>query len=257
MMSKIRVVILAGEGESTLLIYNGIKDDFLIEKVVIEKPKIKLKLLKNRVKNLGLTRVVGQLFFMIYNLLWMKPLSKKRIKEIKDYKKISDKKINETNILEVSTINSKRLINILQHINPDVVVVNGTQIIKKQVIDSVGAKFINIHVGITPKYRGVHGGYWALVNNDRENCGVTVHLIDEGIDTGGVLYQDVINPIESDNFNTYPYLQMERAIPLMKKAIIDVASHSYKLQNSTLLSKLWSHPTILEYLKNKSIHGIK
>jgi methionyl-tRNA formyltransferase len=41
---------------------------------------------------------------------------------------------------------------------------------------SINSKFVNIHVGITPKYRGVHGTYWALVNNDVENSGVTVHL---------------------------------------------------------------------------------
>ena len=42
-----------------------------------------------------------------------------------------------------------------------------------------------MHAGITPQYRGVHGGYWAVVNNDPEHCGVTIHFVDKGIDTGG------------------------------------------------------------------------
>jgi folate-dependent phosphoribosylglycinamide formyltransferase PurN len=72
----------------------------------------------------------------------------------------------------------------LKAINPDLVIVNGTRIISKKVLSSINSKFVNIHVGITPKYRGVHGTYWALVNNDVENSGVTVHFVDEGIDTG-------------------------------------------------------------------------
>ena len=34
-------------------------------------------------------------------------------------------------------------------------------------LQSVEAIFVNTHVGITPKYRGVHGGYWSLVKNDK------------------------------------------------------------------------------------------
>jgi folate-dependent phosphoribosylglycinamide formyltransferase PurN len=67
----------------------------------------------------------------------------------------------------------------LKAINPDLVIVNGTRIISKKVLSSINSKFVNIHVGITPKYRGVHGTYWALVNNDVENSGVTVHFVDE------------------------------------------------------------------------------
>ena len=45
-MSCIRVVILAGKGESTRLMFNGIKDSFSVEKVIIEEPVSKKELLK-------------------------------------------------------------------------------------------------------------------------------------------------------------------------------------------------------------------
>jgi hypothetical protein len=44
------------------------------------------------------------------------------------------------------------------------------------------ALFINTHTGITLQYR-VHGAYWVLVSNDKENCGVIVDKLDQGIDT--------------------------------------------------------------------------
>jgi len=248
--------MLAGEGESTALMFNGIKDSFFIEKIIIESPVSKKQLLKRRVKKLGLMKVIGQIIFMVYNI-WLKKKSQKRIIEIKYNENLNDKKIDEKITLKVDSVNSEETIKLLKKYQPDVVVVNGTRIIKKEVIEAVDAPFVNTHVGITPKYRGVHGGYWALAENDIEHCGVTIHLIDTGIDTGGVLYQKVISVTDKDTFNTYPYLQMAAAIPLMKKAINDIANKTYKIQNVDLPSRLWSHPTILEYLKHWILHGVK
>jgi methionyl-tRNA formyltransferase len=53
------------------------------------------------------------------------------------------------------------------------------------------ALFINTHTGIH-KYSGVHGAYWALVSNDKENCGVIVDKLDQGIDTGEIITQCTI-----------------------------------------------------------------
>ena len=74
------------------------------------------------------------------------------------------------------------------------------------------------YLRINTKYRGGHGGYWAIVNDDRNNCGVTAHLVDRGINSGGILYQQTISPILEDNFITYLYLQIGEGITLMRKA---------------------------------------
>ena len=256
-MNKIRVVLLAGDGESTKLMFNGIKAEFFVQRVIIENSKSKVQLIRRRIVTLGVFKVVGQVFFMIYNLLWLQKQSKKRIIEIKQDKKLFDKKIDNDLILKVDTINCKEVADILQKINPDVVVVNGTRIISDKILNSIGVEFINTHVGITPNYRGVHGGYWALTECDKENCGVTIHLVDSGVDTGGILYQETIDISKSDTFNTYPYLQISLAIPLMKRAIKNVASQSYKIQVNNAPSKLWTHPTILEYFKYRYLHGVK
>ena len=256
-MSKIKILMLAGKGESSTLMFNGIKDSFLIEKIIFEERVSKKELLKRRMKKLGLATVFGQVFFMIFNNFWLKTTSKARIDQIKQQENLNEQRIDEALVSEVDSINSDETIRLLKEYQPDVVVVNGTRIIKKEVLDSIAAPFVNTHVGITPKYRGVHGGYWALTENDHEHCGVTVHLIDTGIDTGGILYQGTINVTDRDTFKTYPYLQMAVAIPLMKKAINDLAKKTYRTLDVDLPSKLWSHPTLLEYLKHRVLHGVK
>lgn len=256
-MSDIRVLMLAGQGESTRLMFNGIKNSFSIVQVILEAPVSKKQLLFSRLKRLGLATVIGQILFMIYNSIFLKNKSLKRINEIKYDKSLNDENIDEAIISRVDSINSDETKTILKEYRPDVVVVNGTRIIKKEIIEVLDVPFVNTHVGITPKYRGVHGGYWALTENDIEHCGVTVHLIDTGIDTGDILFQDVIEITDNDDFNTYPYLQMAAAIPLMKKAIHDIADKTYKTQKVELPSKLWSHPTIMKYLKHRIRNGVK
>jgi methionyl-tRNA formyltransferase len=52
-------------------------------------------------------------------------------------------------------------------------------------------KFLNIHYALLPKYRGMHPLQWALING--ETCiGFTLHVVDEGVDTGPIIFQDSI-----------------------------------------------------------------
>ena len=53
---------------------------------------------------------------------------------------------------------------------------------------------INIHSSLLPAYRGVHPVSWALINGEKET-GVTIHRIDPGVDTGGIVGARAI-PIE-------------------------------------------------------------
>jgi folate-dependent phosphoribosylglycinamide formyltransferase PurN len=140
-------------------------------------------LLKKNKKGLAFFTVVGQILFqiLISNLLIC---YQKTTKEIINENLLDLTEIPKDKIKFVTSVNSETTIALLKAINPDLVIVNGTRIISKKVLSSINSKFVNIHVGITPKYRGVHGTYWALVNNDVENSGVTVHFVDEGIDTG-------------------------------------------------------------------------
>lgn len=255
-MKKATVVILAAECDSTTFMYNALEKDFTINKVIIEESISKKSLILRRIKKLGLLKVSGQIIFMIYNVL-LKRMSKRRINQIKQNEGLCDDAIDETLIVRVASINSNQTIDILRNVDADVIVVNGTRIITNNVLECVEAPFINTHSGITPKYRGVHGGYWALASNDKENCGVTVHLVDKGIDTGAVLYQGLINITDDDNFNSYPYLQIAVAIPLMKNAISNVSNDLIQVKHVHLPSILWSHPTIFQYLLYRSTKGVK
>jgi len=74
--------------------------------------------------------------------------------------------------------------------------------------------FINFHYGLLPKCRGPHPILWHLLNNDAE-CGVTVHKVDEGIDTGPVIMQEKLTIEPGD---TYGILQGKLAFLAARQA---------------------------------------
>lgn len=256
MTKNLSVVMLVGKGTSSNIMYHALKDDFNIEKVVVENAVSKKRLLLSRVKQLGYMKVLGQVLFIVFSKLFSK-FSKKRIEAIKKFYHLNDSSIDEKKVVYVESINDEKVIILLQDINPDAVVVNGSRIISEKILASIEKPFINTHVGITPKYRGVHGGYWALANGDIEHCGVTVHLVDSGIDTGGIIFQDTIDVADEDSFTTYPLLQIAKAIPLMKQALQNVHEGTLKLKNVNLPSILWYHPTLYVYLVNYFRKGVK
>jgi folate-dependent phosphoribosylglycinamide formyltransferase PurN len=106
--------------------------------------------------------------------------------------KLNDQEVSGPDVRFVDSVNSKETATFIEEFKPDIVIVNGTRIISKNILSRISCPIINMHAGITPAYRGVHGAYWALYNNDVANCGVTVHRVDAGIDTGGIISQAII-----------------------------------------------------------------
>jgi folate-dependent phosphoribosylglycinamide formyltransferase PurN len=246
-MKSLRVVMLCGDAESSRIVFNGISSSVEIVKVIVEGSPSASSMIRWRVKRLGILPVFGQLVFIVVNrvlLLTQKP----RLNYLRAQFQLDGRPMEGGVVKKVRSINDQEVIDFLIAAQPDAVVVNGTRIIRPSVLSAVNCPFINIHVGITPKYRGVHGGYWAMANSDSENCGVTVHLVDKGVDTGGVLYQARVCPSKDDAFNTYPMLQLAAAIPLMKKALEDVEAGSLKVKEGVGPSRQWFHPTICQYI---------
>jgi len=244
-----KIVLLCTECYSTTALYHFISRDHPVEAIITEEPLRGLALAKRRFKRLGFFRVCGQIAFSLLVVPLLQLFSKKRVKEIQRSYSFEEKPLPAEKITHFGTVNDEDCIALLEKTDPAIVLVNGTRIISKKVLERCKAVFINMHAGITPQYRGVHGGYWAVVSNDPENCGVTIHLVDKGIDTGGILYQQKIPVTRKDNFTTYGYLQLGEGLPLIKKAVEDVFSNRLAPQQPAALpSKLWYHPTIGQYL---------
>jgi folate-dependent phosphoribosylglycinamide formyltransferase PurN len=256
-MTNQKIVLLAGKGITTNILYKALIKDFVIDTIILEESISKKVFLKKRIKHLGFWEVTGQVLFQISIAKMLHFFSAKRKNEILKEFNLEDKPLPHGKIVPVKSVNDDECIAALQKINPAIVVIIGTRIISKEVLDCTAAKFVNIHAGITPRYRNVHGAYWALVNNDRENCGITVHLVDPGIDTGSIIYQSKISISSKDNFITYPFLQLAEGIVYLKKALHDILEENLVLKKGTVDSKIWHHPTFRKYLYHRIVHNKK
>lgn len=252
-----RIVLLAGKWDTTPFVYHFLQQHFHVHKAVIEEGVPRKEFLRKRLKKLGLFTVAGQVLFQLVIIKPLGKFSQKRVSRIKKEYNLDGSSIPKQQVIEVSSVNAQECLEQLKTLQPDLVIVHGTRIISKKILQSINSTFINIHAGITPRYRGSHGAYWALANNDKENCGVTVHLVDAGIDTGNVLAQSIIPYTKQDNFVTYPYLQLAEGLKLLKEVIEKLEKKERPVMKTDLDSALWHHPTLWSYLWKWITKGVK
>jgi len=86
------------------------------------------------------------------------------------------------------------------------------QILKDKIIHFPRLGFINCHAGALPFYRGRNPLNWVLINGE-ERFGITVHYVDQGIDTGDIITQKTYGIKDSDDYST-----------LLNKAIYECAN---------------------------------
>lgn len=250
-----KVVLLTTDSESGRITIRYLAARFQDFAVVLEEPESRAVFLRRRLNRLGVVKVAGQIAFTIFQRIQQR-WSRRRIDKIVAHFDGKPAQSEGLAVHRVNSVNTPECIAILKRLEPGVVLVMGTRIIAPSVLRAVAVPFINYHAGITPKYRGVHGGYWALASADGENFGATVHLVDDGIDSGGILYQARGRPAEADNFSTYPYRQLSIGLPILAQAANDALVGQFVLRAVDLPSRLWSHPTLWGYLGNGLRRGV-
>lgn len=69
----------------------------------------------------------------------------------------------------------------------DMVAVFGTNLIRRPLLSQWSGRIVNLHLGLSPYYRGTATNFYPLLNEEPEFVGATIHLLDEGIDSGPIL----------------------------------------------------------------------
>lgn len=255
-MAHETVLLIGREGESTSILHNALASRFTV-RVAYEEPPSRWRLIRSRIRRMGLAPVLGQIAFQVCIAVPLGVLSAARRKEILAGSGVSSVKPPASSVSWIHSVNGKDCLELVRMISPDLIVINGTRILSRDTLSALSMPVLNTHVGITPGYRGVHGAYWALANNDPEHCGVTVHLVDAGIDTGTILHQALIHPTAKDNITTYPTMQMTVGSQLLCQAVAEVLEGRHKELPAPSGNARWNHPTLLEYVRNLIRTGVR
>lgn len=87
-------------------------------------------------------------------------------------------------------VNSQKIRSLIANdLKPDLILAYGCSIIKEPLLSSFQRRFLNLHLGLSPYYRGAGTNFWPLVNNEPEYVGATFMHLDSGIDTGEIVHQ--------------------------------------------------------------------
>lgn len=251
-------MLLAGPGDSTDIVANYLAARVPDLVVVIENPPSRLHMARRRARRVGWLSAVGQVLFVAL----LQPVLRRRgaRRRAVILAAASVDQAHRPPQHRVPSVNDEEVVALLISLRPALVVVNGTRIIAARVLNSARCPVVNLHAGITPRYRGVHGGYWALAEHHPEWVGTTVHLVDPGIDTGGILAQSVFDVSGEDTFSTYPYLHLVHGLPLLGAQVDKViagAALEPTLVSVAPGSGLYYHPTLWGYLRRRWRQGVR
>lgn len=82
----------------------------------------------------------------------------------------------------------KYIYDLIKEFNPDAMFVFGASIIKDPLLSLIPkGRFINLHLGLSPYYRGSGTNFWPFINQELEYVGASILHIDSGVDTGDII----------------------------------------------------------------------
>ncbi|RYD84870.1 MAG: hypothetical protein EOP54_31855 [Sphingobacteriales bacterium] len=123
--------------------------------------------------------------------------------------------------LETTSINSDAVKNFIRECNADLVIVSGTSMIKKNILDIPLQKgMLNLHTGLSPYIKGAPNcTNWCIATDQLHYIGNTIMWIDAGIDSGDLLLTDTVPFTGDENLPEIQFKVMQAAHELYLGAI--------------------------------------
>jgi len=125
--------------------------------------------------------------------------------------------------LPVGGINAPESTPWVERRQPDVVVLFGTSIVKPPLLDRWAGRLVNVHLGLSPYYRGSGTNFWPLAERRPECVGATIHLAVAQVDAGAILAQVRPDPAPTDRaheLGTKTIMEAFRVLPCALAAYV-------------------------------------
>ena len=130
-------------------------------------------------------------------------------------------KINKnTKLYEIESgkINTDSVKEIISNSDVNIIAVYGTSLLNSNILN-INKTFINIHLGLSPYYKGMACTFWPFYNMEPEYTGVTVHLLNLKIDDGPIIHQDLVDFDFGDDVHDGSLKVIKNGIRLQEQSI--------------------------------------
>lgn len=182
--------------------------------------------------------IFGYKFFLYYSFKFaVRRLTGKTIKNVFKLKNIEI-------INLIHSINHRDSLSIIKSYKPDVIVsIAANQIFKKDLLSLPPKGCINLHTALLPKYRGLMPAFWALKNNE-DKIGVSVFMMDEGIDSGPLLIQKEFRVPQDDTLEVVIQKTKKMGMDAIIEALEKLKNGTYEVyENKKEAATYYSFPT--------------
>lgn len=259
-LKKSKIIIWCGAAANQRALAHKIAAEFDVAGIVID-------IVSNRHKKRKLVQLPAILwdrfrFHTIYNA-WGK-LMKYYERKFPDWP--------ETPHIKVMNINSKETEIFTRELQPDLIVVSGTALIKEPLLSipaSIG--IINLHTGLSPYVKGgPNCTNWCIANNTFQFVGNTIMWLNAGIDAGNIIVTETVDIKNAGNLNEAHQIVMDHAHDLYVKAIgyLSASEPPYNSvpqssidKGQLYLTKMWTiakkNDLLRNWRKRKSFIGVE
>lgn len=112
------------------------------------------------------------------------------------------------------SINDGKWVDWAKRLRPDVIFLFGTEILKAEWLSAFPEKIINLHLGLSPFFRGSGTLFWPFYYNEIQYIGATIHIADAEVDAGGILGYAIPKLEAGDDFYSINLKTIARGIEI-------------------------------------------
>ena len=165
--------------------------------------------------------------------------------------------------LSFNELNFFNLKDLKDYLNSDLYIVFGSSYLKGALVDFlIKKKAINIHMGLSPFYRGTDCNFWSIHDRNFHLVGATVHRLSKGLDNGDILFHSLpkfySNPMRFNMSSVKAVIDnLVRLIKNNKIMSLKTKKQDKNLQIRYTTKKDFNHDAIKEFYKIKKLSKIK
>jgi methionyl-tRNA formyltransferase len=241
-----KIILLCGNKSNQHALAAKVAAQFDLVGMVKEERKEKQQL---RISDL-LSKAVGRFLFFKIASSWQALLS---------YYEKNYREPEKVQSLTTENINSPVVVNFIKRLQPDLIMVSGTSLIRAGILELKPSKgIINLHTGLSPYVKGgPNCTNWCIANNTLHLIGNTIMWIDRGIDSGNIITSDTVTFDGTESLNDIHLKVMEHAHQLYLDALHALEDHaencpSVKQQDiakgALFLTKMWNFQAKLKFM---------
>jgi folate-dependent phosphoribosylglycinamide formyltransferase PurN len=132
--------------------------------------------------------------------------------------------------LPFGQLNSEETVEVLEKNEINLVLLFGTSLIKPLILDHFPDRVINLHLGLSPYYKGSGTNFFPIVNEEFECIGATFHIATNQVDAGALLHQFRLNDLaENETIHSIGNKVILKAGQLYPKIVQEFISKKIKL----------------------------